>query len=124
MRIGRFDSLTNAENGVEYDIPDPVTGANSGVVWTLLGADSQVYKGALDEVLKRNRTKGSNAITDDDSIEILSRCVKLWRGMEDDKGKEIPFSQEKAREILKQYPYILAKVSSFILTRDGFFQKP
>lgn len=125
MKLSRFDSITNAEKGVDYEIPDPLSGLPSGVVWTLLGADSKVYKGALEEIIKRNRTtKGMATISDDDSIEIISRCVIGWKNMEDENGKEIPFSQAKAREILSNYPYILQKVSSFVTTREGFFQKP
>jgi len=125
MKLSRFDSITNAEKGVDYEIPDPITGLPSGMVWTLLGSDSKVYKGALDEIIKRNRaSKGMATISDDDSIEIISRCVTRWKGMEDDNGKEIPFSQAKAREILAGYPYISQRVSTFITMREGFFQKP
>ncbi len=124
MELSRFDSLTNAEKGVDYEIPDPLTGLPSGMVWTLLGADSKVYTSALDEVIKRNRvTKGTNVISNEDSIEILSRCVIGWKNMQDN-GKEIPFSQAKAREILTNYPYIRGKVLAFITTQENFFPKP
>lgn len=36
------------------------------------------------------------------ALEALSKTILLdWRGIEDDEGKEIPYSSEKARELLK-----------------------
>jgi hypothetical protein len=36
------------------------------------------------------------------ALEALSQTILLgWRGFEDDEGKEIPYSPEKARELLK-----------------------
>ena len=124
MKLSRMDSLTLANNGVEFQIPDPISGGETGIFFTLLGSDSKVYQGALAEINQRNRANKAGMMDDDDEKEILSRCVKGWRGLEDDDGKEIPFSQEKAKEILKGYPYLFKTVTTFVLTRTGFFPKP
>lgn len=124
MKLVRFDSVTNAEAGVEFELPDPITGVGSGAFVTVLGADSKVYQAAVKEILQRNRAKGTAGMSEEDSIEVIARCVTGWRGIEDDHGKPLAFSQEKAKEIMRGYPVILARVSEFVTNRAGFFPKP
>jgi len=123
MDLKRFDSVTNAETGVEMKLLDPVTKAETGASITLFGADSALHKSIRKEFDARNKAKGISVSPEelsDQTAELLARMTKGWSGFTLD-GEELPFSQEKAKEIYKAYPYIADAVATFIFTRTNFF---
>jgi len=122
MNIKRFDSITNAEAGVECKILDPVTKADTGAVLVLYGADSSIYKQIEKEQAERRKALGRAQSLEEvaaDGIEKVARMTKSWRGFELD-GKELPFTQEKAKEIYKAYPYIFDAAATFMFNRINF----
>jgi hypothetical protein len=124
MKLSRFDSVTRAEAGVDFLLTDPVTKADGAAAITLYGADSAVHKGVRKEIEAHNKSLGRAPSTEeqeDQVNEILARCTKGWRGLLDDDGDEIPFSQAKAKEIYAAYPEFKDRVSVFIFTRTNFF---
>lgn len=121
--LKRFDSITNAEAGMECKVLDPVTKADTGAVLVLYGADSSVYKQIEKEQLARAKALGRPRSPEElfaDGIEKVARMTKDWRGFGLD-GKELPFSQEKAKDIYKAYPYIYDAAAEFIFNRLNFF---
>ena len=123
MDIRRFDSVTNAEAGMRLTLTDPVTKKDLGAGLILFGADSSVHKQARKEIDARNRMLGralTNEELADQTAELLARCTKGWWGLEDG-GKEMAFSQDKAKEIYLAYPEIAERTATFIFTRANFF---
>ncbi len=124
MKFSRFDSQTLAEKGVDAEIPDPITGEPSGLILTLLGADSKVYQAGLEEILSRNKARGINNLRQEDLCELFARCTVGWKGAEEDDGSEAKFSQEAAKEKYLKLPYLATFVGNFITTRKNYFPKP
>ncbi len=123
MEIGRFDSVKRAEEGVDLVLLDPVTKADTGAALVLFGMDSSFYKAARAELDARNKALGrplSPEETRDQTAELLARCTKGWRGL-DENGKEIPFSQAKAKELYLAYPELADRAAAFIFNRANFF---
>jgi hypothetical protein len=57
------------------------------------------------------------------TIKHLSKLVSGWRGIEDEKGKEIEFSEEKTLEILTQYEVIFNTVNQSVANLGKFMKK-
>ncbi len=125
MDLCNFDSTTNANKGIPLELVHPVTKAKSGITLSLLGADSRAYRTVREELNQRNRAQGKSILSTEEShentAEVLARCTLGWTGLEA-AGKEVPFSQEKAKEIYLNYPEIADQVAAFIFTRTNFFQ--
>lgn len=123
MEIGRFDSVKKAEEGVELILLDPVTKSDTGAALVLFGMDSSFYKAARAEIDQRNKALGralSPEENRDQTAELLSRCTKGWRGLTEN-GKEIPYSQAKAKELYLAYPELADRAAAFVFNRANFF---
>ena len=123
MEIGRFDSVKKAEEGVDLVLLDPVTKGDTGAALVLFGMDSSFYKAARAELDARNKALGrplSPEETREQTAELLARCTKGWRGLTES-GKEIPFSQAKAKELYLAYPELADRAAAFIFNRANFF---
>lgn len=124
MDLSKFDSITQAEAGVPLKLADPKTGADTGAEIILYGADSHIYKQAKKEIDARNRNRGGRALSSEeasaDAAELIARCTKGWRGIEEN-GKELPFSQDEAKRVYLEYPEIGDRVAAFIFSRMNFF---
>ena len=124
MKLSVFESVKNAEVGVEFKLIDPVTMADTGASITLLGADSKTYKTKVKEVQERHRLAGkqiSQAEAEDDALEIMAACTKAWKGLENDDGSEFPCSFENAKALYKAYPELYERCGRFSMTRANFF---
>ncbi|RPJ79132.1 MAG: hypothetical protein EHM13_13770 [Acidobacteria bacterium] len=123
MELSRFDSVTKAEAGAELVLVDPVSKTDTGAAIILYGADSAIHKSARKEIDARNKALGRTLSLEeqaDQIAEILARCTKGWRGITEN-GKDVPFSQAKAKEIYVAYPEIHDRVATFVFTRANFF---
>lgn len=109
-----------AEVGHTFDLKLP-TGADSGATLTILGELSPTVKAYgrrkwQEYQLKdaQNKRKGREATIDLDEAEevsVESALVRLvdWNGITD-KGVAVPFSKEKAAEILKAHSWIREQI--------------
>lgn len=123
MDIRQFDSVTNASAGMRLVLIDPVTKQDKGAGLILFGADSSVHKQARKEIDARNRAAGRAPTQEeltDQTAELLARCTRGWWGLEEGR-EDIPFSQEKAKQIYLAYPEIAERAATFIFTRANFF---
>ena len=86
-------------------------------------AQLNIYRDML--AIKENDDK--KEISDEEMNEItikhLSKLVAGWRGIEDEKGKEIEFSEEKALEILTKYELIFNVVNQNVGNLGKFMKK-
>jgi len=125
MDIKRFDSVKNAEAGMELKLLDPETRADTGASLVLYGADSSIHKAMDKEIAARTKARGRAPSTDEIAEEVLERLARMtkgWKGLEDG-GKAIPFSVEKAKELYKAYPELADRAAAFIFNRANFFDK-
>jgi NAD-specific glutamate dehydrogenase len=112
FRLSTLDSTTKANEGVWVDIGDPRTGQPTGLQVKILGSDSKAYK-ATEKEIREQVMKGTSFNDADGELSI--RTTLDWRVVDaegsyskplDDKGKEVPFSQEELKRAFEKYPTI------------------
>lgn len=121
--LSRFQDLIEAqERGAECEIIDPVSGEPTGIVFIVVGPDSNVQRRArltLQDELSAYR--GRPIPADDQEklvVEQLARCVVGWRIQED--SQDVPFSFTAVVKLLTKYRFIREQVDAFAGSRVGF----
>lgn len=114
--VKKQDFSVAAEAGYEFELKLP-TGAGSGAYLTVIGAQSptvrQYSKRKFQEyqqrqqIAKRKGKEEELSLDEAEELSIESALVRLidWKGITEE-GKEVKFSKDKAREILKQHSWI------------------
>ncbi len=121
--LQKQDFSKAAEAGYTFELKLP-TGSSSGAKLTILGDMSPTVKaynrGKFQEYqLKQSiaKRKGKDADTMDldeaEQLAVESTLVRLvgWEGITEN-GKEVPFTKEKAREVLIQHTWIREAIIS------------
>ena len=105
MKLSKYtQNLTAAKEGVEIDLGE-------GCTVRVARSGNEKYQAYLRQVLKpyekQLRLKSMpDALFEKLYNEALAETVLLgWKGLEDDAGKEIPYSKEKAIELLSDPVY-------------------
>lgn len=97
-------STTAAKEGVEVDLGD-------GLIVRVAKANNEKYQAYLKQVLKPYERQVRNGSLDEKIFaklynEAVAETILLgWKGLEDDNGAEIPYTKEKAIEILTNPEY-------------------
>jgi hypothetical protein len=106
--ISTIKALSGADainDGLPMSLKHPITGEDTGAVWTIRSYESEAYK-AID---RRKRTEGFGALRkgkinagklDDDEIAMVASLVSGWSGMSDNSGP-LQFSTEAVIELFK-----------------------
>ena len=124
-----FKGVENAENGADVHIINPATGLPSGLVISVVGAESGTYKTAQHtEYSKRLKRKGMTASPEEmenSGNKILAACTTGWSGTEiiTQDGESIPFSTTNAEAVYKISPDISHQVAAFIEDKSNFLPK-
>jgi hypothetical protein len=122
MDIKKFDSITQAEKGIEL-ILEEAHGEDKGAALILYGADSSAYKEVEREQNRKNAEKRGRLTSDElnaQALEKIVACTKGWRGLTEG-GKDLAFSPAAAAKLYKDYPELSDRAVSFIFTRSNFF---
>ena len=122
MDLRKFDSITNADKGVELVLEEGKDGKSLAGIF-LLGADSAACKEKAREIDRRNAEKHGKPSAqemENQTFERIVACTKGWHGLEED-GKDLPFSAAEAEKLYRKYPELAERVTQFIFTRGNFF---
>lgn len=137
--LDQIETKTRAEEGVRMVVRNTAglplkNRLGDEVALILCGTDSAAYQSATRDVAtqkveraqKEAEKTGVVANTpvfsnDDDTIEVLTRCTKGWEGMLA-KGTDtpVPFSQEAARTLYREFPFLREQADNFIARRSNF----
>ncbi|MNT58262.1 hypothetical protein D3C86_1255030 [compost metagenome] len=128
MDIIATDTTTHANEGAVLELRSAEGAAllqadGSPVTITLLGADSDIYVRASNQLTNRAlRNRGKAQITAEsaltDQINLLAKAVTAWSGI--GLGEEsTPCTEENAKKLLR-VAYIREQVSDFIADRANF----
>jgi hypothetical protein len=115
--LNKYKTDKNAEvNGVWIEVDD-------GVEWLIARLNNERAREMRRKLEKPYRSFQS--IPDKVSEEILRKVIAStvlldWKGMTDDNGKAIPYSAEKAEELLKDLPDLLTDVANASMARETF----
>lgn len=114
--IQKQDFSKSAEAGYSFDLKLP-TGASSGAKLTIIGDLSPAVKAfqrrkfqeyqQRQAIAKRKGRDDEIDLDEAEDVNIESALVRLigWKGVTEN-GVEVPFSKEKAAEVLRQHPWI------------------
>lgn len=109
--ITMFDIVTPANAGCEVEILTPA-GEKSGVIFHVLGRDSDAYQNILaqhsrDRMAKMAKAGRSFVPTDTDfeneAVSLLVAVTKSWSNL------SLPFSQENADKIYRDKKFVLIR---------------
>lgn len=114
--IQKQDFSKSAEAGYSFDLKLP-TGASSGAKLTIIGDLSPAVKAfqrrkfqeyqQRQAIAKRKGRDDEIDLDEAEDVNIESALVRLigWKGVTEN-GVEVPFSKEKAAEVLRQHAWI------------------
>ena len=118
-----INSLIANEKGAKLHIIHPATNEETGIMITLVGADSVEWKTAMRSIRTRSLQNGKRKISDEEAesmpFEMLAAVTLDWDGVEEN-GKPIKFSKEEALRIYKTVPVIAEQVDKFVGDRANF----
>ena len=120
----RIDQLY--PSSIEFEVKDAL-GNPTDLKLKIVGASSKEYI-----AVARNNYKVTHGKELHDNVEFFYQCrVELnvssivgWSGLEDENGKQVPFSKEKAIELLSnpELEFILTQVEEQVAQREKFFR--
>lgn len=126
MDFSTIDLAANAERGADIHIEHPVTeeplytDAGEPITIRVLGQDSREFRAAVTALAdKANKGKQSLERTESMAIDLLSRVVMRWHGIEWD-GKPLECTPENVRMFLTKFPPIRRQIDEFIANRANF----
>lgn len=115
--LQKQDFSKSAEAGYTFELKLP-TGAGSGAFLTILGdlspaikkysrAKFQEYQQKQAIAKRKGKDIDDMDLDEAEELAVESTLVRLidWKGITEG-GVEVPFSKEKAQEVLKQHPWI------------------
>ena len=114
------DYSKSAETAFEFELKLP-TGADSGAKLQVIGGQSSTIRNynkrkyqeyqQRQQIAKRKGREDEMSLDDAEELAIENAATRLvgWTGIQE-KGKDVPYSKEKANEILKQHPWIREQV--------------
>lgn len=125
--LNNLDTKAKADTGAVLQVEHPVDRTRLGIEISLVGADSDVYQRQVNSMANKRakRLRPGQFVpptaeeTTEAALELLAACTLGWKGMLLN-GQEIPFSQENAVMIYRQFPWIKEQVDAFIGERANF----
>jgi hypothetical protein len=109
--LSALDTIEACNKPAEIEIRHPVTGAGTGVFFSVLGRDSDTYRGRIrnlaDQALRQQALGKTNHETIDQlekkNIDALVAATTGWRTGDDPvvtvKGEKLEFSPANARKV-------------------------
>lgn len=124
-----------ADEGYEFELRLPELNEPVGAFLTVRGSNSDKVKAfgkrrfneqQAKELQAKRKGREPDPMTIEEAEDVAteSAVVRLisWRGLEED-GVEVPFSVEKAREVLKAHPWIREAIIQESDTLGNFMRK-
>lgn len=125
MNIDELYTVDRHNKGADMQVKDE-NGKPLDMFLTLAGVDSKLYR-KEKIVLSRevlNLSSQENKLDDkldDLRAEALANTTLGWSGF-NDKGKELEFSKDKAKQLYLSAPYIMDQADEFIFKRVNFIK--
>lgn len=124
-------STDKADKGVWLDLEHPIDGGpllnDKGEQMRVLvgGTDSKAYekerRAIFDKAQKIQRKKKKPSLAEIEQMEnkLIASGVYDWQGLQED-GEPVEYSEAKAVQMLKKYPWLREQVQDFQERRDNF----
>jgi len=137
--IGVFDTKTACNDGAEFELKHPVTGAKTGVFWSVLGTDSDVFQSIVKDRSDEDSRKAAMAARSGEelptrtadqiearNVELLAAVSTGWRtviGKGDEaksepvlifKGERLSFTVPNVTRVLREMAQIRKQVDKAV----------
>ena len=129
MDLAKFDTRTNSNAGIDFELNDLRTGKGSGAFIRILGSDSDTFQRLKTErsraIAKRLEESGAEQLTseeiDDMTAVMLASCTVGWSNIDQPGGKEpLAFSTAAAKKLYLDYPAIRDQINRAVGDRSNF----
>jgi len=142
--LGDIDTVKGSNEGFDVELYHPATNADTGIIITVLGKDSDAFqktnkqqqKKRMDRLSKNGFRGGkvappSQEEMDADSLELLASCTVGWKTIIDESsgsetilldGEELSFSLVNAKKVYKRFPWIKEQIDTAIGDRANFIK--
>lgn len=100
----------------------PATGEDLDITITLLGKDSPEYRKAVSKTGNArlgSRKKLTVEQAQQDGIDLLTAVTVGWSGLEEN-GEALPYTQDNAKRIYREYSWIREQADEFVHDRANF----
>lgn len=119
MDITSLFTVEKHEAGAELQVVSPLTGEPTEFYIKLAGVDSLRFRNARDEISKKMVEAMREGDEYESGVELLVAATIDWRGLEND-GKDMKFSEKRARELYTASPGIAEQADRFIGNRKNY----
>lgn len=130
MEFNQLATVGRHENGAECNILNPITNEPTDFYVKVCGADSKVWRAAKKKqtnaiITARSNLKDGQTYEDIDidfdalDIQALVDATLDWRGLAN-KGKEVKFTAEAAKDLYEQAPDVVKQLLYFIGNGENF----
>lgn len=113
----------------ELEIKLP-TGESTGIIFKVVGQDSKQFKAVSGKWIELSLDAAKGKKVNPDQMfqaraEMAAACVVGWSNLDDENDLPIPYSPEKALELLAQpeFSFIVEQLDAFVTERVNFFRK-
>lgn len=134
MNLNKLDTIAAANKGMSFFVKD-LDGVETDIEISIVGMGGLVHKEASNvrnyELAQLEKAKapttpaGILALEEAKEalyIKCLAKCITGWKNLQEN-DKDIPFSTEKAVEILTAYPIIKHSVAEATGDVQGFLER-
>ena len=123
MDLKPLDTKTAANEGRWCTIYHPITNEPLDIQIKLAGADSDIYKKAINKQVEKKLKKGTVNRTleqeEKEEIEILTACTLDWKNVEYE-GRALECKPESIKFIYSQFIWLREQVDNFINDRKNY----
>lgn len=136
MDLEQLDTKSGAELGYEFELRHPETGAGLGMFITVLGADSDAYRGLerqhqrdfMQQFAKSRKFTKTPEQGEADAIELLVAVTRAWRTGEAPtltlRGEALACTPAHARRVYREFPVIREQAQEAVSERANFLPRP
>ena len=130
MKISDIDLAKESEAGAKMMLLHPSTdeplSTESGDMYIILaGQDSKQFRKASNRInnreLRKRRNNRSIEKADENACELLAACTLDWLVQIDSEEPE-KFSEEAARNLYRDHPWVREQVDLFVADRNNFLE--
>ena len=129
--LASLDAKPKSEAGADCHILHPDLGTEMGIVITLRGSESDIYKRNFWAQVNRERAKQAAQRgvvqpfdpdkAESEACELLADCTIGWCGVFLD-GEDMPFSRANAIKLYGRFPWMRKQIDAFIANEANYRQ--
>lgn len=120
MDLNQLATVERHEAGAELQLLNPTTGEKEDAKVKVKGLDSKAWRNAQKEQRRRLEKEEDVDLLDHDNLwPMVASVIMGWENLEKD-GEPFEYSEENARWLCENSPFVVNHIFSFLVERDNF----